>query len=241
MVRHRLDRLVLVEEHRHAMLGASRISILAAVALLASLVTSEANADENTGSNRHRLLLELGPDVTVAIGRVCERGGDWEGCGPGLGAAGFSAHAGWLLGERLALGVFGAYQWAPNGAREGDQNGWTNPISETVLWMAAEARWEPWSPRFYLKVYVGAVRYRQEYHPYNSQDPEAAVSQWAPAAGLGVAWLLLQAGRFSFAIDLRMWITAFGSDPPVFFRGQTAKDLGVLPWFSFGLQFGIRP
>jgi hypothetical protein len=141
----------------------------------------------------------------------------------------------------LSLGVFAAHQWAPNDAEEGDQNGRTNPFSETVLWMAAEGRWMPWSPRFYVKADLGVVRYRQEYHPYDTQTPGSAVSQWAPAAGLGAAWLLLQAGRLTIAIDLRLWITAFGSDPPLFARGQTAKDLGVLPWFSLGLQFGVRP
>lgn len=184
---------------------------------------------------------EVGADATLAIGHICERGGDWQGCGPGQGAAGFSAHVGWLLGQRLSLGVFAAHQWAPNDAEEGDQNGRTNPFSETVLWMAAEGRWMPWSPRFYVKADLGVVRYRQEYHPYDTQTPGSAVSQWAPAAGLGAAWLLLQAGRLTIAIDLRLWITAFGSDPPLFARGQTAKDLGVLPWFSLGLQFGVRP
>ena len=59
--------------------------------------------------------------------------------------------------------------------------------------------------------------------------------------GLGAAWLLLQASRFTLAIDLRVWITAFGSAPPIFARDQTAKDLGVLPWFSLGFSSAFVP
>ena len=164
-----------------------------------------------------------------------------EGCAPAQGAAGFSAHAGWLLGQRLSLGVFAAHQWAPNDAGEGDQNGFTHPFSETVLWMAAEGRWLPWSQRFYVKADLGVVRYRQEYHPLDPQVPGSAVNQWAPAVGLGAAWLLLSAGRFTVAFDLRLWLTAFGSDPPLFAGDRTAKDLGVLPWCFLGLHVGARP
>jgi len=221
--------------------GRRKALIAATLALLASLVAAEAHADEEGTSNRHRLLLELGADAALAIGTICERDGDLEGCAPGQGAAGFSAYAGWLLGQHLSLGAFAAYQWAPNDAKEGDQNGWTNPFSETVLWMAAEGRWMSWSQGFHVKADLGMVRYRQEYHPYDTQTPGSAVSQWAPAVGLGAAWLLLQASRFTVAIDLRWWITPFGSDPPIFARGRTAKDLGTLSWVSLGFQLGVRP
>ena len=72
---------------------------------------------------------------------------------------------------------------------------------------------------------LGAVRYRQEYHPYDTPTPESAASQWAPAGGLGAAWLLLHAGRLSLAMDVRMWIAAFGSNPPLLACDKTAKDV----------------
>jgi hypothetical protein len=182
------------------------------------------------------LNLEVGSIATVGVGHFGQQSGDMGPSRSVQGAVGLVGYVGWLTTERWSVGLHGAFQWA---AADSTVPG----KEERLLWLLAEPRFFPTTlSRFHAMLDLGVVLYRETIPAGYHSSMGDTVSQWAPAVGIGGAWIPVRSEALYFAVELRGLVTFFRNRGPIFsgLADHSAKDIGTAAWLSAQLTFGLR-
>ena len=176
------------------------------------------------------LELLFGAHFLLASRDVCRRDVDMVGCTrPAF--TGAQLAPGWRLSPHWSLGAMAAFDWS------GENDG-----AKHSLWqLMAQGRWRPWGDGK-VEPWAGAwggVMAATDTLDAAPTTNDRSVTQYAPAAGLGIGTDFALGQLVSLGVEARGLYTAFGDAPSL--GNGTARDYGKNAWLWFGLGLTFRP